>query len=96
MSDAGWRAYSDPHTVTLRRKALRPFSFQDSTYVSPDDWVCVPQGRLMRDSRLFVNPDTFDGHRYISKESPVPAYSSSKYTVLSPDFPFWGLGKHAW
>ncbi|KAH7075664.1 cytochrome P450 [Paraphoma chrysanthemicola] len=80
-------------SISLRRKAVQPFTFKDGTHVAAEDWVCVPQRPLLRDAAIYPNPDTFDPFRFMSHNTGTQ--KASKFTDLSPDYPMWGLGKQA-
>lgn len=83
--------------VSLRRKALTPYTFTDGTHVPLGDWACVPQRAIMKDPAIYPLADNFDGARFATNHlldnQPTKA---SRFTDLHPFFPFWGLGRHAW
>jgi cytochrome P450 len=79
---------SPSDSISLRRKALKTFTFSDGTVVPKGSWVCVPQRAIQRDAAYYENPERFDGHRFIKQGSAL--------TDLDARFPFWGLGKRAW
>jgi cytochrome P450 len=81
-------------SISLRRKAMQPFTFKDGTHIPAEDWVCVPQRPLLRDPAIYSAPDVFNPYRFMSRNT--ENQKSSKFTDLSPDFPIWGLGKQAW
>lgn len=80
-------------SISLRRKALRPYTFHDGTYIPAGDVVCVPLRAMMRDETNFPNAMTFDGFRFISKDG---AGNTSKLADGDARFPLWGLGRRAW
>jgi cytochrome P450 len=80
-------------SISLRRKAMQPFTFKDGTHVSAADWVCVPQRPLLRDPAIYHDPEVFDAYRFMSHKT---GKHPSRFTDLSPDYPIWGLGKQAW
>lgn len=80
-------------SISLRRKALRPYTFHDGTYIPAGDVVCVPLRAMMRDETNFPNAMTFDGFRFISRDG---AGNTSKLADGDARFPLWGLGRRAW
>lgn len=79
---------SPSDSISLRRKALKTFTFTDGTVVPKGSWVCVPQRAIQRDAAYYHDPECFNGHRFIDQVN--------DFTDLGARFPFWGLGKRAW
>ncbi|KAF2014263.1 cytochrome P450 [Aaosphaeria arxii CBS 175.79] len=82
-------------TISLRRKAMNDYAFQDGTKVAKDDWVCVPQRALMRDPTIYPNPESFNGYRFLEQQLESSTKRAAKFTDLDPAYPIWGLGKQA-
>ena len=82
--------------VSIRRKAMQPFTFPDGTHIEKGQWACVPQRALMRDPARYPNGDTFIGTRYLSDQAKSSGGEMTRLTDLDHFFPFWGLGKRAW
>lgn len=85
-------------SISLRRKAIHGYHFQDGTHVPRGDWVCVPQRAIMRDPSRYSQAETFDGFRFCHSSDSLTSKpcDKSRFTSLDPSFPFWGLGKQAW
>ncbi|KAF1996570.1 cytochrome P450 [Amniculicola lignicola CBS 123094] len=83
-------------SISLRRKALRPFTFKDGTHVGAGDWACIPQRPIMRDPLIYSRPDTFDLHRFLPKgDDASGSKQRARFTDLNPMYPIWGLGRQA-
>ncbi|KAI1101340.1 cytochrome P450 [Jackrogersella minutella] len=92
--------------MSIRRKALKPFSFADGTTVQPGQWVCAPLASMSLDPNNHARPDEFHGFRFVhasdleqslSKTRPhgfqVPeGQRPSEFTDLE-GIPLWGSGK---
>jgi hypothetical protein len=81
------------------------YEFQDGSKVKKGDWVCIPQGAMMRDASRFSSPHQFDGFRFFHANrdmvhgqltSAVPDKQPSWLTTSKEEWPIWGLGKTAW
>ena len=83
--------------VGMPRKTMSPFTFSDGTHVPANNWVVVPQQRMMKDPANYAEPDTFDGFRFV-KGNDTTAASNSESRLSHPSwrFPFWGSVKQAW
>ena len=80
-------------SITARRIAIKPFTFRDGTRLEKNDVVCIPLEAIMKDQRHFPHSDSFDMYRHINLESMT---LRSRFSEPGPDFPLWGLGRHAW
>ena len=91
--------------MSIRRKALKPFTFADGTHVPAGDIACAPAWEIMHNEAKYPRPQDFEGLRF-AKERDLPLGSASgtgdepmRGTVLtdaSKDFPIWGLGSKVW
>ncbi|KAK0516452.1 hypothetical protein JMJ35_001055 [Cladonia borealis] len=86
-------------TVSMRRKALSPYTFKDGLHIPTGSWVCAPSRAMMRDPANYVNPASFDGFRFVDKTTmdrhACSITSISKYTDTEPKFLFWSHGRRA-
>jgi cytochrome P450 len=80
-------------SISVRRKALQPYTFSDGTHIAAGDVVCAPMRAMMLDERNFSDSRTFDGFRFVS---PDRATSQSRLADGDVKFLLWGLGKRAW
>ncbi|OTA95818.1 hypothetical protein M434DRAFT_20050 [Hypoxylon sp. CO27-5] len=92
--------------VSIRRKALKPFSFADGTTVQPGQWVCAPLASMNLDPNNHARPDEFHGFRFVhasdltqslSKTRPhgfqVPEGQRPSEFIDLSGIPLWGTGK---
>ena len=55
--------------VGVDRKALHPYVFPNTgQQVAVGQIACVPAWELMHDVSQYLDPDTFDGHRFIQTQ----------------------------
>lgn len=90
-------------TVSIRRKALKPFTFSNGgPHVSVGEIACVPGWEIMHDESKYPNAETFDGLRFVTNTHSTTSGSSDNilrgttFTDASKDFPIWGLGSKVW
>ncbi|KAL9059674.1 MAG: hypothetical protein Q9206_001377 [Seirophora lacunosa] len=86
----GYTTYS----IGVPRKTLSPFTSSDGTHVPANNWIVVPQQRMMKDPTLYRDPETFDGFRFVMRGDDSTA-SESRLSHPSWRFPFWGSVKQA-
>jgi cytochrome P450 len=81
---------------------LKEFTFRDGTRVKQGDWVSIPVGPMLRDERLYPQPDEFNGFRYTSKlmqdetNTVRQPEGPSKFTDINEKWQVWGVGKITW
>jgi cytochrome P450 len=80
----------------MPRKTMTPFTFSDGTYVPTNNWIVVPQQAQMKDPANYVDPETFNGFRFVNRGKGEQATSESRLSHPSWRFPFWGSVKQAW
>ncbi|KAI0859746.1 cytochrome P450 [Xylaria cubensis] len=83
--------------VTVRRKALKPYTFSDGiSSLAAGDWVCVPQRAMMNDATHYNSPHVFDAFRFLPTNQRLRDRDTpSSLTTASIGWPIWGLGKTA-
>lgn len=84
-------------SISVRRKALRPFVFSDGTNLAKGDVACIPMQPALQNPKSYVDPLTFNPHRFLKDTMTSTNLSSSRSRFTDADvaFPIWGLGKHA-
>lgn len=86
--------------VTVSRLVLRPFLFSDGeTSVPAGNVIAIPSRAIMVDPQKYDDPTNFDPYRFLSQnvcEGGATVTSSSRWSHLSLDFPFWGFGGASW
>lgn len=80
-------------SISVRRKAVRPWRFTDGTYLSEGDVACVPLQAIMRDPKLYSDSLKFDAFRFVDGTG---TGNLGRFTDTNFRFPLWGLGKRAW
>ena len=84
-------------TVTITRKALKPFTFSNGISVPEGTFISAPSTAIHYDPANYVNPHEFDGFRFTQKEDCAPGIEARNKMVASqPEYIPFGLGKHAW
>ena len=90
-------------TVSIRRKALKPFTFSNGgPHIPVGEIACVPAWDIMHDKSIYSNADVFDGLRFVktthnsASGPPDNLLRGTTYTDASKDFPIWGLGSKVW
>ena len=79
--------------VSLRRKAIAPFTFSDGLSVGIGDVACIPMRAIMSDEHNYPNAAEFDGYRFIDESKTT---QKAKLTDVDSKFPIWGFGRRAW
>jgi cytochrome P450 len=89
--------------VSIRRKALKPFTFASGApHVPLGQIACISAWDFMHDDSKYPNPYTFDGLRFVAyhEDSDRGAKDNdlrgTQLTDASKDFPIWGLGSKVW
>ena len=81
--------------VVMQRKVLRPFTFNDGTYIPAGNKVCVVQQAMMSDPANYDNPASFQGFRFANGDYDIPI-STSRLSHPSTDFTLWGSVRYPW
>jgi cytochrome P450 len=86
-------------SISIRRKVLLPFTFDDGTRLSRDDVACVPLQPILQNPEFYKDPLTFNPYRFVNepveKNKNGTVKSNAKFTDADMAFPIWGLGKRA-
>lgn len=83
--------------VSIRRKALSPYTLSDGTLVPTGSWACVPQRAILRAPMYYSDPNVFNGFRFaIEGAAEKHCLKPGPLTDIDATFPLWGLGKRAW
>lgn len=61
--------------VSARRQALRDLVLSDGTTIHKGDWTLSPQEAMSHDARIYPDPATFDGTRFLKPDA-------AKFTTL--------------
>ncbi|KAI0552037.1 cytochrome P450 [Xylaria curta] len=92
-------------SMSVRRRALQPFSLSDGTKVAIGEWACASSGAINTHGEYYPSPETFSGFRFVepSTLSNSQAFSTptatqpkpSKLTDVDHSFLMWGTGRMA-
>ena len=83
-------------TVTVRRKALKSFSFSDGTYIPKGTVIVTPPYATHFDDAFYANPETFDPLRFYRERQGEGEGAKYQFTNTSTNYIPFGHGKHAW
>lgn len=72
---------------------MAPYRFSDGVFLPAGNLVAVPQQAMMRDPKIYVDPDIFDPSRHLVAEDDL---AKTKLTDVKWSFPYWGGPKRAW
>lgn len=78
--------------MTMRRRAMQPYTFKDGTHVPKGTWVAVPACALHRMSSLYDKPNEFDGFRFARMREEPGKETSFQFTSTSPEYMTFGHG----
>lgn len=94
------------HLVTIRKKAIAPYTFgSGGPHVPIGNQVCAPLQCIMQDEANQANAQVFDGFRFARHDVKCDSETATekdsdpqerKFTTVSAKFPFWGYGPRAW
>lgn len=91
-------------TVSVRRKALKPFTFSGGLLVPVGKTACVSSYDILNDAAIYPNPAEFDGYRFMPTStrnviedgnSRLPS-SGKRLTDVTESYLVWGYGSQAW
>ncbi|KAI1752381.1 cytochrome P450 [Xylaria castorea] len=92
-------------SMSVRRRALQPFSLSNGTKVAIGEWACAPSGAINTHGEYYPSPETFSGFRFVEPSilSNSQAYTTpmamqskpSKLTDVDHSFLMWGTGRMA-
>ncbi|KAI5842715.1 cytochrome P450, partial [Tricharina praecox] len=84
-------------TATMMRKALKPMTLSDGTYLPKGQWVVAPACAINRSTQHYANPDEYDAFRFSRmREGEEPGHEA-KHQLTCPEKGYlsFGRGKHA-
>ncbi|KAH8696089.1 cytochrome P450 [Talaromyces proteolyticus] len=80
-------------THAIRRKALDDYQFKRGDYfLKKGTTACVSAIDILNDKNVYVNPEKWDGERFVTGPSPM---RGTKFSDVSEHFPTWGFGSLA-
>ena len=89
--------YCSLFSVSLKRLALRPFTFSNGVTVPAGTLVAIPSAAVHTDGEIYPNPEEFDGFRFAKlREQDIDAVAGHQATSTSAEHLTFGYGRHAW
>ncbi|KAJ5773489.1 Cytochrome P450 [Penicillium paradoxum] len=82
-----------PSALSAHRVCISDLKFSNGITLKQGSHVAVPSGIIQRSNEYYVNPDTFDGFRFIKHAA--AGRKDSRLVDLSPDYLVFGMGAHA-
>lgn len=81
--------------VSMQRKAMKPFTFSDGTYIPKGTLLSVATTRHEEES-IYPHADEFHGFRFSDMRQGEGENTKNQYVATSTDYITFGHGKHAW
>lgn len=86
-----------PDALTVQRKVKKEFTTPSGSIIPPGNLIAVLVLVQSRNPHVFVDPDRFDGRRFLLKHDQTQgADAISRFTDLRHSFLFWGAPRKAW
>ncbi|KAI9148716.1 Cytochrome P475 monooxygenase [Paramyrothecium foliicola] len=93
-------------SMSVRRRALKPFQLSGGTRVETGEWICAASGSINTSPEYYPSPLEFSGFRFVESalsaedrescvESAVKQPKPSKLTDVDHSFLMWGTGRMA-
>ncbi|KAJ6171841.1 Cytochrome P450, partial [Penicillium chermesinum] len=82
-----------PSAVSAHRVCLEPLELSNGTVLKAGSHVGVPSCWIHRSSKSYVDPELFDGFRFVKRAA--AGGTNNRFTDLSPDYLVFGMGVHA-
>ncbi|KAI1807094.1 cytochrome P450 [Daldinia bambusicola] len=79
-----------PDSLSVQRKAVKPFKLSDGTTIPAGNLVAVPQHAVMRDPEYYPNPEQFNPRRFYLEEDLTSDNAVQRFTDVNIQYPFWG------
>jgi cytochrome P450 len=81
--------------ATMSREVLKPITFSDGTILSKGIFVAMPAHQLNMDSKLWENPEEFDGFRFEKLRAKEGNDNKFQFVTTGADNLNFGHGVHA-
>nr|QJY30857.1 cytochrome P450 [Discosia rubi] len=80
--------------VTVRRSAVRPYTFSDGLRIPANTHCCFPNYELNHDRDVYPDPDKFDGYRFLNLRHKVDVHKYH-FAYVSESSINFGAGAHS-
>ncbi|KAF1993952.1 cytochrome P450 [Amniculicola lignicola CBS 123094] len=85
-----------PDALTVQRKVKKEFTTPSGAIVPPGNLIAIPILAQSRNPQVFVDPDRFDGRRFLLKKDQTQGINAvSRFTDLRQSYLFWGAPRKA-
>lgn len=78
------------------RKALKPFTLSDGTFIPSGTFLVTPSLATHFDEDNYDDPAVFDPFRFSRLKQEDMSAVKHQFVTTSPEYIAFGLGKHAW
>ncbi|KAI0046785.1 cytochrome P450 [Auriscalpium vulgare] len=83
------------HVLTLKRVALKPFTFSDGTTIPAGTLVACTSRALHHDNEIYSDADEFNGFRFSSLREKEGQNTKHQMVAVDREYLAFGLGRHA-
>nr|BAD94562.1 cytochrome P450 [Phanerodontia chrysosporium]BAL05132.1 cytochrome P450 [Phanerodontia chrysosporium] len=87
--------YNGINSVSVKRKALKPLTLSDGTFIPKGTVLVTPTVATHFDDDNYKNPTVFDPFRYYREKERDMSAVKHQFVTTSPDYVSFGHGKHA-
>ncbi|KII89984.1 hypothetical protein PLICRDRAFT_174786 [Plicaturopsis crispa FD-325 SS-3] len=85
----------DLAVFSMTRKAVKPFSFSDGTYIPAGTFVAVASAAVHRDPANYPDPDAFHAFRFSGRRERDGEGTRHQFVTSDPTYLPFGHGRHA-
>ncbi|KAJ5130342.1 Cytochrome P450 [Penicillium bovifimosum] len=82
-----------PSALSAHRVCISDLALSNGITLKRGSHVAVPSGIIQQSSEHYVNPESFDGFRFVKRAA--AGAKDSRLVDLSPDYLVFGMGAHA-
>lgn len=80
----------------MMRKAMRPHTLSDNTYLPAGQWVVAPAWAFNRSPHIYANPNDFDAFRFARLREECGQTINHQLATPASGYLSFGAGRHAW
>jgi len=86
-----------PDGLTVQRKVKQRFTLPSGGIIPPGNLVAIPVLAQSQNPKVFPQPATFDGRRFLLQEHEnTTMHAVTNFTDVRSSFSFWGAPRKAW
>ncbi|KAF2819134.1 cytochrome P450 [Ophiobolus disseminans] len=93
-------------SVSVRRKALKPFDLSNGVHVDSGEWLATPLQAMLQDPKIWADPSSFHGLRHVDAATLEKLENAGSLSCPDPTkaalltdtrgWQTWGTGRTAW